>query len=153
MSTPLASPQTAPFGSAVRDSSTQAVSTGVFTAITFTTEEFDTGGMVDIAGANTKVTIVTPGPYLVRGQIVWAASSTGVRVAGLRKNGSAPYLSRVSGPAIASGDYIEQEVSWFGNLVAGDYIELMGYQGSGGNLNVRGDDSTATFPRLQAIKL
>lgn len=103
----------------------------------FATEVYDSDGMHDSAFVG-RIYCRTPGIYDAKWGLVWAASTAaGGRLARLLKNGA------VVGPdSEATGEEIDANfsVTCRGDttvrLAAGDYLEVLAYQLSGGNLNV-----------------
>lgn len=82
----------------------QSFTTATEAAVSFDTEDIDTAGFVDIAGAPTKITIPAgeAGKYQFYGAARWGANATGVRYIALKKNGTT-YLSLTDDSAPASG--------------------------------------------------
>lgn len=109
------------------------IATATNTAITFTSETFDTDTMVDIAGAPTRVTFKTAGVFNVQGQLsfdgpnatgtraAWISTSTGLRL-GMQESGG----QGAAGTRFALSGLFKAAVN--------DYVELYCYQTSGGNL-------------------
>lgn len=119
----------------------QAISTGNATALTFDNDEYDTATLHDSAGSGTKITVPTTGLYRVSAYLEWETSAAGPsRVLTLRKNGVTT-LREVVDIATAS-NVCAQHISEPFSLTAADYIEVLGTQGSGGNLNI---EDTAFF--------
>lgn len=121
----------------------QVIPNNTGTPIAFDTVRWDTDGMVDLVNHPTRITIQTPGVYLVGGCDFFAAAGsylTGAyRTLVLVKNGDPVNLEMGeqlmptgSGNAEAEG----VAIPW--KFAAGDYIELWAYQGSGGNLSLLG---------------
>ncbi|MGL4257028.1 MAG: hypothetical protein ACRCSL_11895, partial [Microbacterium sp.] len=74
------------------------------------------------------------------GILAFASNSTGYRSANIRKNaggvfGSGPSLY-VSSEAAVNGGSTTLPIAFDAQLTAGDYIEMFGYQTSGGALNI-----------------
>lgn len=132
-------------GVALLKSADQSVSNLTETAISFDVEEFDTDGFHSNTTNNTRITIPTGkgGKYLVTMRLSWAQNSTGSRWVSLFKNGS-DYATHIMPPISSSNTNQLSSISLVVNLVAGDYIELYGQQGSGGSLNALGN---STFQR------
>lgn len=105
------------------------------TAITFTTEAFDTSGMWD-AGQPTRITCVQAGFYYITCNTFWNANAVGTRRIRIRLNGGATILVGDSRPTVATAglqtDQNAPKSAWQANV--GDYIEMVVYQNSGGNL-------------------
>ncbi|MBW3583449.1 MAG: hypothetical protein KY455_10165, partial [Euryarchaeota archaeon] len=97
----------------------------------------DTDAMHDPAVNNTRVTVPYAGKYLITGTLVFAASATGHRRARVRKNGAGSGI--VSGylPAAVT-EVIGVPLYGVVELAANDYLELQGFQNSGGGLDTYG---------------
>lgn len=81
---------------------------------------------------NTRLTSPWPGVWHVDGGGVWPSIVTGRRYFALRKNGTSKIKE---GEALsATGFAFAQGVSTDIDLAAGDYVELLAFQNSGGNL-------------------
>ena len=125
---------------AVYHAVTQSISTGTDTVVLFDSELFDVGGLHSTVSNTGRFTVPAGGDgvYLVIGVVVFAANATGVRRASVIKNGTitigiSSNTIETSPTAVAdTGLSIMAIVS----LVAGDYVELMAYQTSGGALNI-----------------
>jgi len=118
----------------------QTLTTAVAAPITFTTEIIDTdylgGSGHDNVTNPSRYTANFPGLYLLGGGAAFAANATGRRACWWQVNGIAVNGSSVAGPAAIGGletVVSAREIEVFLNV--GDYVELMGYQESGGNLN------------------
>lgn len=113
-----------------------SIATGTPTAATFNSERWDNGGMHSTASNTSRITIPSGGGgiYQVSGHIVWAANATGVRSLQLRVNGTTTIA--VTDANSVSANTLSMSVSTLYALAAADYVELIVYQTSGGNLNV-----------------
>lgn len=120
----------------VRSSGNQSIPNATFTALTFNTEDFDIWDLHESVTHPTRLTIPTtlPGIWIVRANVTFAANATGTRAIELRLNGSTVTAGPNGVFALASGTTAIQVVTSF-NLSAGDYIEALAYQDSGGALN------------------
>lgn len=86
---------------------------------------------------NTRYTVQVAGTYRVSGVITWTSNATGTRAADLQKNG-ARISSNVSGASFvqSAAGFITVQVPASNVVCAvGDYLELGGFQNSGGSLN------------------
>lgn len=122
----------------VRPSAVQPISNNAWTALTFDLEDWDTDAMHSTATNTSRITATTAGVYHVAGIVQWAASTTGQRFAGLRKNGTttaAPNEGRVGGFAPAGTTVPALEVVNDVVLAVGDWVELLAFQDSGASLN------------------
>lgn len=106
------------------------------TAITFDSERWDNDAIHSTSVNPSRLTCVTAGVYNISGCIVWTANATGVRTASLRLNGGSP-IARKSITSNTAAFDAEMPIATQWKLGVGDYIELVGFQTSGGNLNAR----------------
>ena len=111
-------------------------SSGNYQALTFNTERVDVGPMHDTGSNTGRLTVPTGGGglYAIGGQIEFASNSTGRRGIQIRLNGTT-VIAREETGNIGSNDHAVT-VSTVYQLAAGDYVELMGLQASGGSLNM-----------------
>lgn len=112
-------------------------SSGSYQALTFNSERVDVGSMHDTSSNTGRITIPSGGGglYLIGGCIEFAANATGLRGAQIRLNGSTVIVIQEA-PSIGAGSAHPIAVTTAYQLAAGDYLELMGKQSSGGNLNM-----------------
>ena len=106
-------------------------------ALTFDTERVDVGAMHDTSSNTGRLTVPSGGGgfYAIGGQIEFASNSTGRRGVQIRLNGST-VIAREESANLGANDHT-CTVSTVYQLAAGDYVELMGLQASGGNLNMQ----------------
>lgn len=118
----------------VRHTAAQTLSTSTTTAIQFNTVVEDTSGFSNLGVANTKLTIPTglDGVYSIAGNLRLASSTSTLIEIGVRLNGSTILVTE-----LIAGASNERTVSaaTVRRLAAGDYLEVTGFQNSGGNLN------------------
>lgn len=123
-------------GARVYNNTTQSVSNSTATALTLNTEEYDTDSIHSTVTNTSRMTIPAGlgGYWYFKGSATIAAGgSAGLRAIWLRKNGA-----DTIGTSISNGSSNVEEkfcTSGIFNLVATDYIELFGFQTSGGALN------------------
>jgi hypothetical protein len=134
---------TPPYCSLVTDSS-QTLTTGVITPVAFAAEVLDDSGMHDNVTNNTRVTIAVPGKYSIHGSALFINNATGVRFVGLHKGGAE--IQRGTQVSTANGSETGCNVSAIVNLAASEYLELVAYQTSGGNLGLY-----SGYSRLQVM--
>ena len=87
----------------------------------------------DNVTANTRLVCRTAGTYEIVGAIRWVSNATGIREAQVRLNGTTTLIKNAQNPSASSSTDCATppiEVA----LSPGDYIELLGYQTSGGAL-------------------
>lgn len=131
-------------GCLATNGSDQNISNATVTAITFSTEEFDTDAFHSTSTNTSRITIPTGkgGYYKVYGFQAFDTSSTGTRQLYIYKNGSAYKYTQQQGIANGrTGVLIEATIS----VAAGDYLELFAYQDSGGTLSVGGGTQRSFF--------
>ena len=112
-----------------RRTSDQTIGNASNTAISFQSTYYDTDSMYD-AGAPTRLTCKTPGIYQFNAAVAWGSSGTGERKIDLRVNGGTWIRSqrlRAHGST-----WIDVSGEW--EMTLNDYIEMIVYQTSGGNL-------------------
>jgi hypothetical protein len=140
----------------VRQTAAQSIPTGAWTPLTFPTEDYDNEataaylsgtGMHDPASNPSRLTAQTAGSYLCIGIIYYATNSAGVRGAKFTINGavqpSSQTLVQASSTATRSTGVTNTNIL---ALSVGDYVELQGFQDSGGALlTANGSDFGSLF--------
>jgi hypothetical protein len=128
-------------------SSSQSISNDTNTAVTFDNEFYDTDGFHSTSTNTSRITIPAGkgGYYLVWGYVSYDANGTGSRSANININGSTRISQARIQAVTESGSNTCLNTMIVQNLSAGDYVELIAYQKSGGSLNVQGDASPDTF--------
>lgn len=128
----------APPRAVLRQAAAQTFTTATITAVQFATEDVDTdvdgtGGHDNVTN-NTRYTARYAGWYLVSGNVTFVANVTGDRFCWLRVNGTDVNgsIGSQAGDATMLASIPCQTKMVFLNV--GDYVELIGYQDSGGNL-------------------
>jgi hypothetical protein len=121
----------------------QSVATATSTAIILAAGavQYDIGGYFNAANP-TRLTAPANGVYLLTGSVAWAVSAAAAFGAGVNfwKNGGETVFygyQNEAGPV--ASESIGNALSIPVELVAGDYMELIVFQSSGGNLAVRSD--------------
>lgn len=124
---------------AYRSSALTHTSTGNYTLISLDAEDDDTNSMHDNSTNPSRIVAPTAGVYLITAQARLAASATGIiGIAVLKNNAGATYDGSKS--LFATGDDNDSGSGQYASasktvrLAANDYIEMYGYQNSGGNL-------------------
>jgi hypothetical protein len=120
----------------MRQTVAQSLTSGADTAITFDTEDVDYDNGHSTTTNTSRYTAGTAGWYAAYGIVAFAANATGDRVVQLRINGTTlvPGRAHTLTNTVASAVYANS-ASWLVFLNAGDYVELIGTQISGGALN------------------
>jgi hypothetical protein len=120
----------------------QTLTNNTDTILTWNAERFDTDGFHDNSTNNSRMTIPAGkgGKYLVIACAYWVTGS-GYRELNVYKNNSlANYFYTV-----IDANYGFQNVSTIVDCVATDYLEVRGFQNSGGNLNVNAGAENSFF--------
>lgn len=139
-------------GAQVIGNGTQSLTNNTDTAIDFDgTEDYDTDAYHD-AGTPTRLTVPSTGYYAFGGSLEFAANTTGYRDIKIRVNGTSVKF-RTKAPAAQSGGH-PMTISGQLALTAGDYIEFVAAQTSGGALNVgAAGDATNNHARFWIQKV
>jgi len=141
-------------GCGLRKSTGQTLANETITAITWDTEEFDTDGYHSTSSNTSRITVPKAGKYLITASLSYASNATGARFLWFQKNGVTGRTGLNGGNAPTSNDNgVTSSVIM--SLAANDYIEAIGFQSSGGNLSVQGENgqigySTFCIARLGA---
>ena len=119
----------------VYNNTTQSLTDDTSTALTANSENHDNDAMHSTTVNTARITAQTAGRYLFNGTVEFTANSTGRRLVYLRKNGGTANLlysaAAPTSPTTAVGSFTKTYV-----MVAGDYIEVLANQNSGGALTV-----------------
>ena len=128
----------------VYNSAVQSIPNATSTALTANSENYDNDSMHSTATNTSRITIQTAGRYLLSGTILYDNNATGARSVTFRKNGTTSYVA-TSAPNI--GSTLDMGISGMRTLVlaAGDYVECLGYQNSGGALDATLQEFVALF--------
>lgn len=113
--------------------------------IALDSERYDTDTMHDNATLNSRVTFTTAGIYLVTFNCAFAANATGDRSAFIRKNGS-DFIAMSQRHATSTSEH-GCSVSVQESFEAGEFVEAIAKQDSGGNLDL---SATRYSPILSA---
>lgn len=116
----------------------QNLATGTFTAITMDSTILDTDGQHSNSTNNSRVVCQVAGWYSVSGGIGFVTNATGARGAVIYKNGSP--LTQATGNIVAASNAVHVSTAgeFLVQLAVGDYVELYGWQNSGGALSTAG---------------
>lgn len=114
----------------------QNCATAAYTAIAMDTSSLDTYSGHSNTVNNTRYTAQVPGYYRIAGIVGWAINSTGIRATSVGINGSPQIDSQVELSATTANTSAPAQLVAFLNL--GDYVEMFGYQNSGGTLATGG---------------
>jgi len=111
--------------------SPQTIPNAALTAIEWTSEDFDEFGLHDNVTNPSRLAVPQDGKYLIAALVGWATADC-VRALYVRANGTDTYATKNSNHSGALG----QSLSVVRPLTAGDYIEILVFQSSGGDLYI-----------------
>lgn len=138
-------------GARVNNSANISIDSGVDTALTFNTEQYDTDAYHSTSSNTGRLTIPETSFYYMTASVQFAANATGYRFLLIGLNATPIYIVHVSNPATTAGAVHVASVSTVLSLAAGDYLQLFVNQSSGGPLNV--EAVTETSPVFTIMKL
>lgn len=123
----------------------QTISDITHTVLSFDSETFDSGGFHDNVTNNNRLTVPANqgGLYVAAAGIRFANNALGYRRLRMRKNGGGAFVSTLV-PSVTA-EVTELSVATILQLSAGDYVESVCYQNSGGNLEAAGGDDGVTW--------
>jgi hypothetical protein len=132
----------------------QSIVNNTATGVQWNTEDTDVGALHDTGSNTSRFTIPTGGDglYLVFGAARFAAAAVGFREVFWQKNGT----TDLSGPTRLAAESANEKVigtSQLVTLVAGDYVELMALQDSGGALTINGSATRNLTGYAYIVKL
>lgn len=119
----------------VYNSGAITLTTGVAAALTFDSERWDTAGLHSTVTNTSRLTAPVFGLYVGTGHVRFAANAVGIREISVSVNGTTT-IAIQDILALVGGAVTILSVPFEYELAAGDYVELVAYQNSGGNLNV-----------------
>lgn len=125
-------PLTAASSARAYNSGTQTLTTATYTAITLNSERWDDDGYHSTSVNTSRLTAPVSGRYHIGASLGFASNATGVRQLLLQVNGTT-VIARDERGAV-NGDNTRITIHTLYELAAGDYVEMVGYQSSGGNL-------------------
>lgn len=119
-----------------RQGTLQSISSATYTPITWDTEDVDSAGGHSTSSNTSRYTAVYPGWYLLNGGVAFAASATAsYRQTAWSVNGSivTDYINNATTIASVVVSLAARGTTVYLNV--GDYVELQGWQNTGGALN------------------
>lgn len=131
-------------GCSLYASSDQSIGNATFTAITWNAENYDTNAFHDNSTNNSRITIPSGkgGYYEIYGKLDWYNNATGRRGIRIYKNGTDIKAAWINSSA---NDEMAAQIYTVISLAATDYIEIFGYQNSGGNLSIYKNEKDSEF--------
>lgn len=124
----------------VSKSSANNVADSTATTIGFGTEGYDTDTMHDNSTNPSRITFTTAGKYHVGAMVKWETAAGGTRLVSIVLGGAST-LAAVEHPADC--EYMTVAVDYV--FTAGQYVELVVYQDSGGTIQVLAADGSPAF--------
>lgn len=118
-----------------RQTVTQSLTDSTYGAITYTTEDIDTDSGHDTGSNTSRYTCQTAGKYLFVGRVIFGANATGIRGSAFALNGTRINGSGSLGPSAGAAFGTTSTTFTIVALSVSDYVELQGYQSSGGSLS------------------
>jgi len=129
-----------PDGARVYNSADETIADATGTLLTFDSERYDNGGLHSTVTNTGRLTAAKAGKYLVTAHVGFWPNAIGMRTVYLRLNG-ATYIAIQKVPAAAVGVHYVSVATVY-HLAATNYVEVLVYQSSGGNLDI---DSTSAY--------
>lgn len=119
----------------LRQTSAQSIANNTYTSLLFNVEDYDSAAGHSTSSNTSRYTCQVAGLYRLSGKVGWAGNATGRRASAWAVNGT-----QVDGTEIAiiatSGAGVEHPAATIDvQLAVSDYVELQGFQESGGSLN------------------
>lgn len=117
-------------------STATASANAVWIALGLDTTTQDTYGGHSNTTNNTRYTAIVAGTYEVCGTVAWPANSVGARGVRIMKNGSTVVTGSATFTGTTNGDvYAITTPAYQVPMQVGDYLEVWGFQSSGGALS------------------
>lgn len=130
------------------NTATQALNNNTNTPVQFDGESYDTDAFHDNVVNKTRFTAPVDGYYLMVANVTFAANATGTRQLFFMVNGTTVISNAVFPANTASVIYNTHAIY---PLVAGDYVELIASQNSGGSLNIVGGNAQQTSAAISLM--
>lgn len=134
----------------VTNSADLSIPNATETALTFDTETFDNDGIHSTSANTDRLTIATPGLYLITASVSFLANATGYRQVAIKLNGSTKLVVQEA-KSNGAGNEDDLSVSTVYALVATDYVTASVYQNSGGSLTL--NHASAYSPVFAVVRL
>jgi len=114
-------------------SGNQTISNSTYTKITLNNKNFDTNNNFDLT-TNYRFTPTIAGYYQINGQVFFIGNASGQVQIAIYKNGTQyNFGSGTNNNVNIGGQVVVSDLVYMNGTT--DYVELWGWQGSGGNLN------------------
>jgi hypothetical protein len=126
----------------VYQGSAQSFTSSSGAAVTFDSTTTDTYGGHSNSTNNSRYTAQVTGWYWVVGTVTWANVAGGNRNVSINKNGSGVPQFGTAVPAASSLVFPAGQATALVQLNAGDYVEVVAYQDSGGAVSTHANGSS-----------
>lgn len=124
----------------------QTFTTSVFAAVTFDSSLVDSYSGHSTSVNTSRYTAQVAGTYLIAGATGWVSSATGGRGGSFYKNGGVPTgATSIVGASGGGSVTVAPLTATLVQLAVGDYVELWGFQSSGGNLATNGGGQFCSY--------
>lgn len=120
----------------------QNVGNGEYVSVSFSTVNFNVGGVFS-AGAPTKLTAPITGVYTITGTVEWTSGNPGYRQLEIDSSTGARLATSLI--PVAAAQFTYSNVSTAVKLTAGDSVQLVANQSSGGTLSFSSPSFTMTW--------
>jgi hypothetical protein len=126
---------------------TLGIGSGSWTAIPLNVETKDTANGHSTSSNTSRYTFQRTGTYEIAGATGWAANAAGSRGCAYRTNGVGSFDTGTETllPATPGGSHVQPGRTVQKEYVAGDYVELMGWQNTGSTVNEAGSTLAIKF--------
>jgi hypothetical protein len=111
-----------------------SINSATLTKLTFDSERWDNDTIHSTSSNTGRLTATTAGIYMISAGVQWASNSTGNRELLIKLNDTTYILDKNCTAVTGAGTLMNVTTQY--NLAAGDYVELVVYQDSGGALNI-----------------
>lgn len=138
-------------GARVYNSADISLTSGAQTALAMDSERWDTTGFHSTVSNTSRLTVPVAGKYLISGTVSYAFHALGGRMAAIRLNGTTHIVEAQCAPVGLASQYTQINVATIYDLAANDYVELIGYQDSGGSLAAKNYPNVA--PEFMIVRL
>lgn len=133
-------------------SSTQTITTATATVVLFNAEEYDTNTIHDTSSNTGRFTVPTGkgGKWLFAGNVSWEPNATGQRQCYWKLNGTTVQKGESGLVNLSASTILQNAPTVVLSLSQGDYVEMIVYQDSGGDLTLSATDTVASATYLGA---
>jgi len=124
-----------------------------FTKVTFENTEANNDSMW-ASGAPTRLTVNTPGTYMVRGNLWFNTAIIGSYASAMIQKNNNQYVARQDLQSTAAGSARAIQISAILDLAAGDYLELVALNGSNAAVNLDSQGQAGGYSaRFELVKV